>query len=308
MDNKYILVRYIMEEIECQYNLGNYIYTIRDTKDVHTRLRSDPVFVAEYIKLNGTNLEFQVQNENLVTDTSFVWTRNKTLLLIEAYDVRKDKFRDSTIKKKTLWKEIAAEFEKKNYHVSAENLDKKFRNLKRTYIKIRDNIKNSTLGKDRVTWEYYDYLQNIYEKDCSTNIPNVVIKNENYEKISQLDHSESSSSAKTIAEDDFVAGLSDQPDQYDRCNGGTQLMCDTKSNIHGRVKLRTRRKKQMKAFREEHLNLEKEKIKELRRLREAIENNNEIQRERNQLFSALIMNITCETLNEFKFGSFCEKV
>ncbi|KAK2588121.1 hypothetical protein KPH14_004175 [Odynerus spinipes] len=302
MDNKYILVRYIMEEIECQYNLGNYIYTIRDTKDVHTRLRS------EYIKLNGTNLEFQVQNENLVTDTSFVWTRNKTLLLIEAYDVRKDKFRDSTIKKKTLWKEIAAEFEKKNYHVSAENLDKKFRNLKRTYIKIRDNIKNSTLGKDRVTWEYYDYLQNIYEKDCSTNIPNVVIKNENYEKISQLDHSESSSSAKTIAEDDFVAGLSDQPDQYDRCNGGTQLMCDTKSNIHGRVKLRTRRKKQMKAFREEHLNLEKEKIKELRRLREAIENNNEIQRERNQLFSALIMNITCETLNEFKFGSFCEKV
>lgn len=292
-----------MEEIECQYNLGNYIYTIRDTKDVHARLKSDPVFVAEYIQLNGANLEFQVKNEDLAVDTSFVWTRSKTLFLIEAYDARKEKFNDSTIKKKTLWSEIAGEFERRNCHVSAENLDKKFRNLKRTYIKIRDNIKKSTIDRDRVTWEYYDYLQKIYEKDCNINIPNVMVKNEDYEKISQdLIHSESSSSAKSGADDDFVE-ISDQPDQSDQYNGATQIVCDTNSNMHGKVKLKMRRKKQMKAFREEHLNLEKEKIKELRRLREAIENNNEIQKERNQLFSALIMNITCETLNEIKFES-----
>lgn len=29
-----------MDEIECQYNLGNYIYTIRDTNEVHARLKS----------------------------------------------------------------------------------------------------------------------------------------------------------------------------------------------------------------------------------------------------------------------------
>ncbi|KAL2737689.1 uncharacterized protein V1478_001775 [Vespula squamosa] len=299
-----------MDEIECRYNLGNYIYTIKDTKEVHTRLKSDPVFVAEYIKLNGANLEYEVQNINITADTSFVWTRSKTLLLIEAYDARKERFIDPRIKKKTLWKEIALEFEKKNYYVSAENLDKKFRNLKRTYIKIRDNIRKSFIGKDRVTWEYYDYLQKIYEKDYPIMINTNLEDNEDSEKISpNLVHSDSSLSAKSGADDDFVEVLSDQTDQSDHYNGTTQIVCDTKPNaLRERVKLRTQRKRQMKTLREEHLSLEKEKIKELRRLREAIENNNEIQRERNQLFSALIMNITCETLNEFKFGSFCEKV
>ncbi|XP_043681314.1 uncharacterized protein LOC122635318 isoform X2 [Vespula pensylvanica] len=293
-----------MDEIECRYNLGNYIYTIKDTKEVHTRLKS------EYIKLNGTNLEYQVQNINTTAEASFVWTRSKTLLLIEAYDARKEKFIDPRIKKKTLWKEIALEFEKKNYYVSAENLDKKFRNLKRTYIKIRDNIRKSFMGKERVTWEYYDYLQKIYEKDYPIMINTSLEDNENSDKISQnLVNSDSSLSAKFAADDDFVEILSDQIDRSEHYNGTTQIVCDTKPNtIRGRVKLRTQRKRQMKTLREEHLNLEKEKIKELRRLREAIENNNEIQRERNQLFSALIMNITCETLNEFKFGSFCEKI
>lgn len=292
-----------MEEIECQYNLDNYIYTIRDTEDVHERLKSDPVFVAEYIKLNGVNLEFQVQGENLTTDTSFVWTRSKTLLLIEAYDARKEKFNDSTIKKKTLWKEIAGEFEKKNYYVSAENLDKKFRNLKRTYIKIRDNIKKSAIKKDRVTWEYYEHLQRIYEKDFIINMPNIMVKIEDYDRVSQhFSHNESSSSTKLDVKD-FVEVTPNQLDQSNHCNGDTQVTCDKKQIINEKVKLRTRRKKQMKTFREEHLRLEKEKIKELRRLREAIENNNEIQRERNQLFSSLIMNVTCETLNDVKLAS-----
>lgn len=250
----------------------------------------------------------------MISDTSFVWTRSKTLLLIESYGARKEKFRNPTIKKKTLWQEIALEFKKKNYYVSAENLDKKFRNLKRTYIKIRDNIRKSFMGKDRVTWEYYDYLQKIYENDgytldisSMTNINSV--KSEDSDKITEnFAHSESSLSEKSLADEEFIEVLSYQPDQSDHYNDTTEMIYDTKPNIRERVKLRMQRKRDMKTLRKEYLNLEKEKIKELRRLREAIENNNEIQRERNQLFSALIMNITCETLNEFKYGSFREKV
>lgn len=249
----------------------------------------------------------------MISDTSFIWTRSKTLLLIEFYDARKEKFRNPTIKKKNIWQEIALEFEKRNYYVSAESLDKKFRNLKRTYIKIRDNIRKSCMGKDRVTWEYYDYLQKIYENDCTLDISSMTntnsVKSEDSDKITEnFVHSESSLSEKSLADEEFIEVLSDQPDQSDHYNDTTEMICDTKPNISERVKLRTQRKRHMKTLREEHLSLEKEKIKELRRLREAIENNNEIQRERNQLFSALIMNITCETLNEFKFGSFCEKV
>lgn len=302
-----------MEVIECQYNLGNYIYTIRDSKDVHTKLKSDPVFITEYIKLNGDHLEFEVQNQKIPTDTGFVWTKKATLLLMEEYHARKEKFRDLTIKKKSLWREIAVVFEKNNYYVSPENLDKKFRNLKRTYIKIRDNIKKSPNQKDRITWEYYEYLKSIFEKDYNINnsstINKIVVKSEGDEKISKsIVHNKNSLSGKSVEDDDSILILSDQSDQSDHYNNTEQIFCDVKPiSIHTGVKLRMQRKRQAKTFREERLSLEKEKVKELRRLREAIENNNEIQRERNQLFSSLIMNISYESLNEYKFGSSYEK-
>lgn len=305
-----------MEVIECQYNLGNYIYTIRDSKEIHAKLKSDPVFIIKYIKLNGDHLEFEVQDQKMPTDTGFVWTRKATLLLMEEYHARKEKFRDTTIKKKSLWREIAVVFEKNNYYVSPENLDKKFRNLKRTYIKIRDNIKKSPKEKDRVTWEYYEYLKTIFEKDNSINNPStinkIVVKTKGDEKITKsIVHNENSLSGKSVEDDDstlILSDQSDQSDQLDHYNNTEQIFCDVKPiSIHKRVELRTQRKRQAKTFREERLSLEKEKVKELRRLREAIENNNEIQRERNQLFSSLIMNISYESLNEYKFGSSYEK-
>ncbi|XP_043488481.1 uncharacterized protein LOC122515238 isoform X2 [Polistes fuscatus] len=293
-----------MEVIEGQYNLGNYIYTIRDSKDVHAKLKS------EYIKLNGDHLEFEVQNQKIPTDTGFIWTKKATLLLMEEYYARKEKFRDFTIKKKLLWKEIAVVFEKNNYYVSPENLDKKFRNLKRTYIKIRDNIKKSPNEKDRITWEYYEHLKTIFEKDYNINnsstINKTVVKTEGDEKIlKSIVHNKNSLSGKSVEDNNSILMLSDQSDHY---NDTEEIFCDVKPiSIHKEVKLRTQRKRQAKTFREERLSLEQEKVKELRLLRKAIEHNNEIQKERNQLFSSLIMNISYESLNECKFGSSYEK-
>ncbi|KAI4492286.1 hypothetical protein M0802_009867 [Mischocyttarus mexicanus] len=292
-----------MEEMECQYNLGNYIYTIKDSDDLQANMEN------EYIKLNGDLLELEVQSLEIPTDTSFVWTKDATLLLMKEYYVRKERFKNAKIKKKTLWTEIAIVFDKNNYYVSPENLDKKFRNLKRTYIKIRNNIKRSPKEKNKITWEYYGYLKTIFEKDYNISdftMTSKIEAEDDKEIAESIVHNENSSSEKSMEDDDSSVTSSDQSDQLDNFNNTEQTYYDVKSIKRG-IKLRTHKKRQVTNFREERLNLEKEKVKELRRLREAIENNNEIQKERNQLFSALIMNISCETLNEFKSGSSHEK-
>jgi len=51
---------------------------------------------------------------------------------LEEYDKRKDKFKNPSIKKKLLWSEIKHEFNKHNYTIINEILDKKLRNLKKT--------------------------------------------------------------------------------------------------------------------------------------------------------------------------------
>lgn len=40
-----------------------------------------------------------------------------------------------------LWSEIKNIFDKHGYKISTDSLDKKFRNLKKTYLKIHDNNK-----------------------------------------------------------------------------------------------------------------------------------------------------------------------
>lgn len=60
------------------------------------------------------------------------WNRNKTRLLIDKYLQIADKFRNPRYQKKELWKEISAAVGE-----SPSDCDKKFRNLKQTYIRLK---------------------------------------------------------------------------------------------------------------------------------------------------------------------------
>jgi len=107
---------------------------------------------------------------------------------LEEYDKRKDKFRNPSIKKKKLlWNEIKHEFSKHNYTLTNEILDKKFRNLKKTYLKIHDNNKKTSTGKGTIKWEYYNAFSNIFynDKTISTNhaLSSMTVMTENAETI-----------------------------------------------------------------------------------------------------------------------------
>lgn len=75
--------------------------------------------------------------------------------LLSFYIENKEKFRDPLTKNKTLWKMIAPKL-----GFTSEECDKKFRNLKQTYIRLA--WKKKQTGKCS-KWPYYSYFEKIFE-------------------------------------------------------------------------------------------------------------------------------------------------
>lgn len=57
----------------------------------------------------------------------------------------------------------------KGYNVSEDVLDRKMRNMKKSYRTIKDNNKKSSTGRGRVHWEYYDIFEDIFRNDATIN-------------------------------------------------------------------------------------------------------------------------------------------
>lgn len=99
---------------------------------------------------------------------NFSWNNKNTTLLLHSYEERKERFRDPKVKKKCLWTEIANEFKKHNYlNMTEDILDRKMRNMKKTYRTIKDNQKLS--GRGRITWDYFEIMENIFFDDKTIN-------------------------------------------------------------------------------------------------------------------------------------------
>lgn len=82
------------------------------------------------------------------------WGRVKTKELMDAYLHIADKFKSTRYQKKDLWKEISVVVGE-----SAANCDKKFRNMKQTYLKLKSK---ANAGRAITKWRYYKDFENIY--------------------------------------------------------------------------------------------------------------------------------------------------
>lgn len=90
------------------------------------------------------------------------WSSSKVQYLLSLYLERKNKFRNPKIKKKNLWREMAEKL-----HLSEEACNKKFRNLKGTFIKLLKKKKKS--GREAVTWKFFNIFEEIFENDQNVN-------------------------------------------------------------------------------------------------------------------------------------------
>lgn len=115
-------------------------------------------------------------NNNVTQDESFSWSTKSTKLFLAAYSERKLQFRDPKVKKKRLWQEIVGTLKEHGYtNVSEDILDRKMRNMKRSYKTIKENNKKSTTGRGRVSWEYFDTFEEIFANDKTIN-PNSTLE------------------------------------------------------------------------------------------------------------------------------------
>lgn len=177
---------------------------------------------------------------------SFKWSQKSTKLLVDLYDERKHKFKDPSIRKKMLWAQILEEFERHGIcGIDEDFLDRKMRNMKKTFRTIRDNIKQNPTGRGKVSWEYYEIFEEIFADDA---------KNIDKRPIIPLAPNMPSSSNNTIN-----VSLKSQP-----------------STEPGKI-----RQKALHDIRKKMVMAEENRIAAVNRLARSIEKNNKIHEERN---------------------------
>nr|BBB06770.1 hypothetical protein [Pieris brassicae] len=86
------------------------------------------------------------------------WDRESIVGMLTLYLQNIDRFRNPKIRKKNVWIEIGNAVGK-----AADSCDKKFRNLKQTYVRLlRKRNKN---GMTAFKWPYFDLFEEIYNID-----------------------------------------------------------------------------------------------------------------------------------------------
>ncbi|KAF5290447.1 hypothetical protein FQA39_LY03551 [Lamprigera yunnana] len=124
-----------MDEFETQYKQNGIIYKIIGNAELHYNLQNDSVFATGYIAEYENSLEIAsvLQDDEHTTRHKDATTNNENVPPF-----------------------------------TADQLDRKFRNLKKTYKTVNDNTKTKT-GYGHVPWGYYDRLQDIFVDDRRIN-------------------------------------------------------------------------------------------------------------------------------------------
>lgn len=189
-------------------------------------------------------------------------------------------FRDPKKKKKDLWTEITRKFAERGYSVTPDMLDRKFRNMTRTFKQIKDNNKKSTTGTGRINWEYFEAFEKMFEVDRSVNFQ-PPIASSNFLNFPST--STSNSITSNILSDPVLELNSSQFEQ----NIATPLTNPEHTRIAKEKKTGSKR---LQEYRKNLLQTEISRVNEIKKLREAIEQSNDIQKERNQILLQLVTN------------------
>lgn len=90
-------------------------------------------------------------------------------MLIHLWKEHELKFKSSKFRNDTVWKEIAVKMleANSNWHYSATQCENKWKDLRKTYVKIKDH--NNTSKNNPKTCKFYDEIDDILgDKPCIT--------------------------------------------------------------------------------------------------------------------------------------------
>lgn len=190
------------------------------------------------------------------------WEHNSIQILLNVYLQNVEKFRNPKIRKKSVWIDISNAVGK-----SPDCCDKKFRNLKQTYIRL---LKKKNLNSQAVVkWPYFEIFQEIYSDsgECQPAI------------LQKIQEATTDNAAKAL-----LTAKSDKHDADLQENG------ESSSGQTEEVKKRLTRKRHAEFRKVTSEMRDRQKIVEekLDRLIHIVEESNNIQKERNRLFEQFL--------------------
>lgn len=94
-----------------------------------------------------------------------VWEHSAIMLLFSLWKDHTKLFQNDKVRNEIVWKRIAECFKEKGYLYTAKQVENKWKNLRKSYIKVKDN--NSKSGAPFKTCKYYNEMEEIYSKSHS---------------------------------------------------------------------------------------------------------------------------------------------
>jgi len=202
-----------------------------------------------------------------------------------------------------LWQEIAQILKMHGYtNINEDILDRKMRNMKRSYKTIKENNKKTSTGRGRVSSEYYNIFENIFADDKTINPDNTLESTINVqetldacqsttESISENENSSTSTASTSTAQS--LNPLSDltnfnpvlEPCLDSPSTSNTSLI---NSSNHNSTSPSMPKKKSLYNQRKKQLEIEQKRVQAIIDLKESLEESNKIQRERNNLIQQLL--------------------
>ncbi|KAL0879650.1 hypothetical protein ABMA27_003365 [Loxostege sticticalis] len=145
---------------------GSQSAVVPDQTSQNTYEENDLSLPLESINNEGNEVSLPLEsinnegNEENSQSTLFIWSDSCILLLLTLYEEKKDEF--ATKRHKKIFADIAKKMHDTNpeYIMTGSQCQSKINSLKKTYKKIFDH--NTTSGNDRVTWPYFDRMNEIF--------------------------------------------------------------------------------------------------------------------------------------------------
>lgn len=229
-------------------------------------MSAEPV---EYLETEEVYMQLN-QNEIMETepadDIDDHWEHNSIKMLLNLYLQNVDKFRSPKVKKKNVWIDIANAVGK-----GPDCCDKKFRNLKQTYIRLlKKRNRNEVVV---VKWPYFEVFEKIYNV-------NGEYQPEIQQRIQEASTESVTKALLSIAEPS--AYEQDIQENGESSNGQSE---------ESKRKLNRRRYADFRKITLEMRNRQKTVEEKLDRLINIVQESNSIQRERNRLFQQFLDNL-----------------
>ncbi|KAH8356647.1 hypothetical protein KR084_006476, partial [Drosophila pseudotakahashii] len=209
------------------------------------------------------------------------WTTGVTKLLLALYFEKKEDFRNPKIKNKHVWRDIQQAIEGHGVtDLDPDKLDRKFRNLKKTYDNIK--VKNRSTGQSASKWEFFSEMEAIFENDLAMNGARTLATN----------MTEEENEEQLLGYTEYLEGYYEEMESScatptTSC-GAETLESGEGDKEGGSRKRKARVQKGQYYQKKKALEAESGKVEELKKLTAVMEESNRLQAERNDLLKEFL--------------------